>query len=383
MKNLLINLFLSIFILFGCSNNQTKTTLCQLDFSKKYPKKDYYIQDYAKVDYIQLESSEQYPFYGKIHVYDDEIMIGKNYNDPNIFIFSREGKILKVFSRSGKGPEEYGETVSIRYDKAHKEIYVKEAFGEKTLIFDLDGNFKRVFKVDSKVKSSDLVFWNNECYLCDISMENEGDTYSRISLESGKVAEKIHIGYEKRIGQLITKKQASGSVSFTMSYAKFVIGENDIIFNEISNDTIFTYSKQKELKPVLVKTPKISMTDPVQYVCAKVNTDKFIDVMSVIKDIPNENGIVINDFLEQCVFYYIVEKETNKIFQRRFLNKDAEGDKFKDYGNQANSQEYLRAIEAVDLIEAKDKNWLTGELKLIAQNLNEDSNPIIMVTKFK
>ena len=40
-------------------------------------------------------------------------------------------------------------------------------------------------------------------------------------------------------------------------------------------------------------------------------------------------------------------------------------------------------LNAFDLVDALEKNELKGELKEIAQELNEESNPIIMLVKYR
>jgi hypothetical protein len=40
-------------------------------------------------------------------------------------------------------------------------------------------------------------------------------------------------------------------------------------------------------------------------------------------------------------------------------------------------------LETLDLIEALEAGELSGELKTIAENLNEDDNPVLMLIEFK
>ena len=40
-------------------------------------------------------------------------------------------------------------------------------------------------------------------------------------------------------------------------------------------------------------------------------------------------------------------------------------------------------LEVPDLLEAYEMGKLKGELKKIAANLNEDSNPVLMLAKYK
>lgn len=147
------NLFSAItflFIMVACvgTKDQLEYDLITVDVNAKYPKKELILQDFMDVEYIALESSDEYITQGVIKAVGEKIIIVSNRSvDGNIFIFDRKnGKGLRKINRLGQGPEEYSQFTDIILDEDNNEMFVIAYSSRKILVYDLYGNFKRKFK---------------------------------------------------------------------------------------------------------------------------------------------------------------------------------------------------------------------------------------------
>ena len=102
-------------------------TFITIDVSKKYPLKELILQDIMDMEYIALESTDEFLCQGIVQAIGKEIILVKNViNDGDIFIFDRNGKGLRKFNRKGQGSEEYIFNLSAFVDDNSGEIYIDE-----------------------------------------------------------------------------------------------------------------------------------------------------------------------------------------------------------------------------------------------------------------
>ena len=109
MKNVHSILIMLLLIIAGCGkNNQPANELSTVDVTAKYPYKELILQDFMDVEYIPLETTDEFLCMGSLWGVGKNIIIATNFNnDGNIFIFDRKGKALKRINRKGQGNEEY------------------------------------------------------------------------------------------------------------------------------------------------------------------------------------------------------------------------------------------------------------------------------------
>lgn len=145
MKNVHSILIMLLLIIAGCGkNNQPANELSTVDVTAKYPYKELILQDFMDVEYIPLETTDEFLCMGSLWGVGKNIIIATNFNnDGNIFIFDRKGKALKRINRKGQGNEEYSSYSRIILDEEKEEIFVNNSFAKKIQVYDLEGNFKR------------------------------------------------------------------------------------------------------------------------------------------------------------------------------------------------------------------------------------------------
>ena len=109
MKVNLISVVL-LFALAGCGKDKQSTDeLVTINVSKDYPEKELILQDIMDVEYIALETTDEFITHGNVMDVNEKFIIVKNNtNDGNIFIFDRKtGKAIRKINRLGQGVEEY------------------------------------------------------------------------------------------------------------------------------------------------------------------------------------------------------------------------------------------------------------------------------------
>jgi len=145
MKRLNFIWVIILFILVGCSQSGIQSEdIITVDVTANYPHKELILQDFMDVEYIPLETTDEFLCQGSIWAVGKNIIVATNFNsDGNIFIFDRKGKALKKINRKGQGDEEYTSFSRIVLDEENDEIFVNNDFAKKILVYDLDGNFKR------------------------------------------------------------------------------------------------------------------------------------------------------------------------------------------------------------------------------------------------
>lgn len=96
--------------LAGCGKDKQSTNeLITVDVTKNYPEKELTLQDFMDVEYIPLETNDEFVTQGKVMAIGAEVILITNWaNDGNLFVFDRKtGKALKKINRKGQGGEEY------------------------------------------------------------------------------------------------------------------------------------------------------------------------------------------------------------------------------------------------------------------------------------
>ena len=127
-----------LMVLAGCGENiQSNNDLIIVDVSKSYPKKELILQDFMDVEYVALETTDEFLTQGLVQDVGKEYILATNRNnDGDIFIFDRKtGKGVRKINRRGQGAEEYARINEIILDENNGEIFVKSP-GNKILVYE-------------------------------------------------------------------------------------------------------------------------------------------------------------------------------------------------------------------------------------------------------
>lgn len=97
-----------------------------VDVTADYPKKELILQDFMDLEYVALETNDEFVTQGDVMAVGDKLLFVKKWtNDGNIFVFDRKtGKGLRNINRMGQGAEEYTFINGIILDEDNNEIFI-------------------------------------------------------------------------------------------------------------------------------------------------------------------------------------------------------------------------------------------------------------------
>lgn len=383
MKKANILLTALLLTLAGCSGGkQSADDLITIDVSKSYPKKELILQDFMDVEYIPLETNDEFLTQGAVQDVGKEYLLVKNRNnDGDIFIFDRKtGKGVRKINRQGQGAEEYTRINGMILDESNSEIFVI-SMGNKILVYDLYGQFKRCLNLDREMSS---VFDYDKSNLIGYDMSdyhNKGKDRSKsyhviISKQDGSITREIFIPFKTINTPIVTNGDgfvANYSYQIRLSHGKCTLIET-------SADTLYNYAPDGTLSPFIVRTPSAQSMTPEVFLYMGIYTDRYY-FMEAVKNVFNfEKG---NGFFADVLMY---DKEEKAIYKVTVCNGDyAEKRPVAMTAKPINRDvENVTSLNASQLIEIYKKGQLKdGKLKEIASRLDEEDNPVIMLVKQK
>lgn len=389
-------LILSLCILTGCANksnsiteNNDKHVLPIIDITKEYPIKAVCAQDLADIEYIPLETNDTTLLGGYLPDAVSKHYIIFHNKNGEVFVFNRQGKRLYSFNRRGGSNEEYNSIYAIVLDEENKELYIED-YGviTKIYVYALDGTYKRKFTLPKKYEPAWLLDYNKDFLFCynqygmDVSwnlnlddIKLRDNPYFFISKQSGEI---ISFDYNipGRIGNQLKMKQGDRYTMCRANIEPIIQNVPDILITEFTDDTIFSL-KDMKLSPVMIKNPSSHKLPSVMMVGVDFFTDRFVFINALEKNfdgnVPKSN-------------YMVYDKKTKDFYQLALLNKDyvtkrsINGPMKGRCALPRNTA--INVFRAEDLVKDNNANKLTGDLKKIASNLNEDDNQVLMLIKF-
>lgn len=95
------------------------------------------------ISYVPLESSDLIGEIDKVLVYDDKIYILDAFVTEKVFIFDKQGGLLKTIDDKGQGPNEYAGLSGMSIDFDRKELCLNDRLAMTRLCYNLNGEFLR------------------------------------------------------------------------------------------------------------------------------------------------------------------------------------------------------------------------------------------------
>jgi hypothetical protein len=374
-----------LLLITRCGDGKQSTDpIITVDVTQSYPKKELILQDFMEVEYIALETADEFLTQGSVQAVGKEYLLVQNRNsDGDIFIFDRKtGKGIRKINRKGQGPEEYERSNDITLDEANGEIFVKSP-ANKILVYDLYGKFKRCLNFSKDVSYACIFDYDKDNLICyDMSDyykkgEDRGKSYHVIiSKLDGSITREILIPF-KTINTPIVRKgdnSAAGYVSPTR------LCRDKWILSDTSSDTLYNYAPDGTLTPFIVRTPSTRTMDTEIFLTMGILTDRYCFMQTIKSEFNFENN---EGFYDDELMY---DKEENALFQFTVYNDDYSVKRPVSMTSRPFSYEIESAIDlqAYRLVENYRKGYLKdGKLKEIAARLDEEDNPVIMLVKHK
>ncbi len=387
MKTLIYIETILLLVMTSCgSDNASTDGFITVDVTKSSysPKKELVLQDFMDVEYIPLETNDEFINHGYVRAVGEKYIIVTNYrNDGDIFVYNRKGKAIRKINRKGQGGEEYTYITNITLDEDNNEIFVNDHFVKKIYVYDLDGNFKRSFKQksDGGSRSYDDIFnYDKENLICYDELNNE-IPFLLVSKQDGNITKEIKVPFkEKKLFFQILRQKEGTRAAGPGLYSRIIPYNNNWILIEPSSDTIYTLMPDCSLRPFIVKTPPVHTMNPEFYLILRLISDRYYFMESVknVYDFRKREGFPRTYFMydtqEKDFFSYIIYNGDysykKELYMIMFIPINAKG-------------ELWATIDAFELCRDYEKGKLKGKLKDIAAKLGEDDNRVIMLVKPK
>ncbi|MDR2918073.1 MAG: 6-bladed beta-propeller [Tannerella sp.] len=378
----LISGIILLAIITGCGgeNKQSTDEIITVDVTANYPEKELILQDIMDVEYIPLETTDEFLTKGNVKAIGKDILLITNQSsDGDIFVFDRTGKGLRKINRFGQGGEEYSHASEIILDEDNNEMFVIDHPAEKILAYDLYGNFKRSFKFVETSRYSGIFNYDQDHLICykgyTATMETEESCHLIISKQDGSITKEIKIPVNGFKSPVIMEEDL---VVMPFFYQTAPYNDNWAI-TRTSSDTIYNYLPDGSINPFIVRTPSIQSMDPEVFLYPTVLTDRYYFMYVMKKELDYERmkfpGLI----------YLVYDKQENATFKYVIYNDDFSNKEQVYFWSAAVDKDIAtwQKLEAYQLVESNEKGELKGKLKEIAAELNEESNPVIMLVKHK
>ena len=382
-------------ILCGCQSGsqQSKTgELVEIDISKNYPTKEIHLQNVADIEYIPLETTDDILLGGscRIEYFSDKYIVIRDNTQRCVFVFDRNGKIITHLNQNGQGDKEYTYISSAVFDEKNEEIFIADiASTHRILVYSLTGEYKRTLKYADDLSLSIYNFDEETLLVYDENglRQNEyrEDPYMLMSKKDGSIVSNLDIrmpvrysnrgavNYTDESGQMMTQ-----AISIVFSNNRYY--GQDFVIADMSLDTIYRLTKNKELTPRIVRTPSVHSSEPRTVWGADLITEKFI--ILEIGTIDFESVRRTQSVSSTTLIY---EFETGEIGEVSFLNDEflIGNVRFQAGANTLAKNTTTSLMQVSHLVEAYKEKQLKGVLEKLVSTLDEDDNPVVAIYKFK
>ena len=371
--------FMLAFILFifsGCGGNkQSEDDLITVDVTAQYPKKELILQDFMDVEYIPLETTDEFLCQGNIWAVGNNIIVATNFNfSGDIFLFDRKGKAMKKINHRGQSDKEYTGFISrIILDDENDEIFVNDAYTKKILVYDLEGNFKRKLSLRENLSPFEIYNFDQGYLICrNDYYANTGQSFILMSKQDGSIIKEIQIPFKEK-KTIIVWSQDRKMTYNTPTAHPLMPYFNDYILTEYSADTLYTFSPDHVLSPFIVRTPSVQSMNPEIFLLPSLLTDRYYFMEAIEKTIEFSSTDIMYDKQKKALFRY-------KVYNGDYTNDEEAFLKSRPLNGEIPSCQYL---EAWKLVRDYNEGRLKGRLKEIAAKLDPEDNPVIMMIKHK
>ncbi|WMI92980.1 6-bladed beta-propeller [Bacteroides fragilis] len=378
--------FLVLYLLASCQGTKQAETqaLSVVDMTKSYPEKEIVLQDIADVEYIPLETTDDFLFNGVAAIVSDKYIVTIGHQSEDVCLFSREGKALTRIHRVGNGPGEYKDIATIDVNWENGELYLKEMNRQKIHVYSLDGTFKRSLPYPENIWLNQMYLFSPEYLIAcrDFTPSAGSDAgfhpYLLVSTESGQLDSLSYVQKKCVQVKLIINEQAHlygymHEPSIICNGSRFYIGNAD-------SDTLFTMESDFALKPLLVRTPSHNEEGNQYGLFLKGVAGPYLFLTKQPMEIPM-NSI---DHLDLQNEEWLYDRRTQEVVRYIFKNREdtskpVSGIMFYRYPEDC----ALVILKSEDLVEAYEAGELSGELKKIVSGMKVDDNPVLMLIQFK
>ncbi len=382
-------------ILFCCCTPKSTDEvngIIVFDNNKEYPVMDLKLSDVADIEFVQLkdedsallagpQNSERY-IGDNFMIISDKVVGDQSLANAKVYMFDRQGNYIRTLCRGGRGPEEMSwRTVRIMVQPDSNKIFIGcTNIGRKILTFDFDGNLLNIATPQNRFR--DAAITGNS-----ILLHHDGSQY--LTEEAKFIDRKFPplniidattfapIAYDTLKYERISINASIGDTRATTTlFPHLIYAKEGIYINSLRSDTIRFIDKNLNITPRIVTkgylpykyrgiVPLVDMDD---YILFHTQSNQFLQ-----KDNPSWQ-------------HYIYIKKEKKLYKIPYT-----GTEFGLLNNEiflypyTYSSNYDKHVHYLtyDKINEYFYDILPKHVKTMADTMTEDSNPIMMIIKFR
>ena len=381
MKKTFITAIVMMATLVACESPSTKLELVTINVESDYPEKELILQDFVDVEYVPLETNDEFINKGWVKAVGKNLLaIVNGGTDGDIFLYDRTtGKGIRKINRKGQGGEEYTQITQIALDEEQNEMFIVDYPRQKIKVYNLEGKYLRDFSFDENSYYTFVYAYDKQHLIVykEYYDQPEKSCHALISKQDGKTVRELSLPYEELEDIRYTEMHEKyGEITAVPAHYLTVPARKDWYLASISSDTIYRHLPNGNKHPYMVRTPSINSMDPEVFLFPKMMTERYDFLVSIKKKMednfsfPSTN--LIYDKQEKSTYTYIIR------------NADFEGSNVALWESSLSPEiASYRTLHAHELVEAYEKGKLKGKLKEIASTLDEEDNGVIMLLKQK
>ena len=360
-------------ILLNSCDISPKESLTIINVDDSYPTKEVALQDLWMVDYIPLETDSVFlvPSSAPAYISKDYIGFINGASGDIMFWSSQTGKKAFRINRKGAGPEEYKAVGAVTYDDKKNEVYTWSIWDNTIQIYNTRGDYYRTLSLHNYIKGdfnavTSLVNANDSLLICSVNNMKGYTLHYYLNKKTGNTNLIDSIPKEKAVSIYVQENIDGVPYSIAPIIKPIVKDGNHYVYSEQSIDTIFNVMGEEKV-PNVVRIPSVKSTKPVKILRYHYSTDdwQFLSTVQLSYDFRKKDGLYTQ--------YYGIEKESNKVYEMKFYNKDFIN------GNNDFPNQYCNYIKPGILLDALENNKLHGKLKEIAQSIDGEDNGVLMI----
>jgi hypothetical protein len=295
--------------------------------------------------------------------------------------------VASKISRYGNGPGEYTSLANYVYDEKNDELFNWGMFDIK--VYGRDGTFKRKFSTGLPYSSyiyklydfdeDNLLLYGFPSRLFvfdDDGGQMKDTTFMLVSKQDG-FTDVIPIPFEERISIVMSQGNVGGFVEVNPA----IRNGNDFLLTDYSSDTVYRFTSDRQLIPVLVREPAIQKMNTKIFLHSWLETDKFLFFSATKNDYDWNTGKASPEK------GYLMEKKSGKYFQTNIQMHDYKGYELiigpSVIHKTSSHRTGIVVWNVLELQEANKENKLSGKLKEATDRLTEEDEYLFIMLNFK
>lgn len=362
------------------------TAVITFDVMKTYPEKEITLQDIADVEYIPLETGKDILLnnsVGNICLVSDSNIVAISPHNGYCYVFDRKGRLRSSFVHQGNGGKEYRNILGAFVDEEKEEIYINDHLLKYRIqVYSFSGEYKRTLPLPPGMFLDSPHNYSSDYILCaDSHIDGVANPrtkpYVLLSKKTGEIGGTLDILFHNRISPHFRMQTEKGLTMAKLKYEPIIKCNKDYIIGDISSDTIYSYTSEGVLSPLLVRTPSVYNMEVPVLLYPALKTERYFFFSAVVRqfDFNTMTGFPGTDLV-----YDYAQKRT---FRSNLVNADFPSQKF-DF-NSGGTVDVKLNNTVCQLIPSEEliKSTVGGRLKDIALKQKEDDNPVLILVHFK